>query len=83
MITMLKDNDIEKVETIICFPFNKKELLTTLFNNGNYSQQAINNGQEIFKDLLQLVVANDKLISQDDKEESYQDFLNRFSKNTY
>lgn len=80
---MLKDNDIEKVETIICFPFNKKELLTTLFNNGNYSQQAINNGQEIFKDLLQLVVANDKLISQDDKEESYQDFLNRFSKNTY
>ena len=80
---MLKDNDIEKVETIICYPFNKKELLIDLFNNSKYSQQAINNGQELFNSLLQLVIANDKLINKAQQTEYFQDFANRFDKNAY
>ena len=84
MITTLRNDDIEKIETIICFPFNKKQLLVNLFNsNKPYSQQAINNGQEIFKSLLQLVIANDKSISKQDRPTYYDDFYGLFSKNKY
>lgn len=81
---MLRNDDIEKVETIICFPFTKKQLLVNLFNaNKPYSQQAINNGQEIFKSLLQLVIANDKQINKQEQQEYYDDFLSRIGKNRY
>lgn len=65
----LNDNDLEKIETIICYPFNKKQSLITLFNNHlPYSQQAINNGQELFKEALTRLINQDADIKKQDKE---------------
>ena len=77
----LNDNDVEKIETIICYPFNKKQSLITLFNNHlPYSQQAINNGQELFKEALTRLINQDADIKKQDKESYWFDALQEYQK---
>ena len=79
---MLKGNEnINKVENIICYTFKNKEPLIKLFNQTiPYSQQAINNGEQLFVNLMKKLIAKDQKINPEWKNDYLFDALDDYQK---